>query len=480
VADMLEMTQAGSAEGLAHAIAAAGLQVSQAADELRAAAERLVRAERQALEAQTRAATAEEQLQQSATKNAELLEMLESARSQKGEADERRRRAEERIAHLEEELGGAGARAAGIETELAEAASRAEEAERRTQVAEERLELIAAQNAELLELLERAQEGRADGEEETRRLREQLEAAEGRAGELERRLHELETRMREVDAPPHLTVIVNDEERATLKESVAAEVRRPLTSILGLTLALKHTEADSPDAKDMVRQLATHARKLDRLVGQMLDLERIADGTFEPRRRRTDLEALVRRVIEESQDLVKRDVHVDAEHVAISVDPQLTEQIVDALIANAGKRTAQGNPVWVRIAPEDGGALIAVEDTGSEVPAGLRSAMFAALGEREAGKHPKGATGLSLLAKLAQVQGGEAWVEERSGGGASFRVFLPDGAPEAGGEAPRRGRAIELVPDEGAPAAQAPNGNGSKVEVGGLPDVEALRELLTS
>lgn len=438
MADTLEMMEARPPDGLAHAIAAAGLQVSQAADELRSAVERLMQAEQQALEAEARAATAEEQLQQGATKNAELLEMLEAARSEKAEADERRRRAEER------------------------------------------LELIAAQNAELLELLERTQESRADGDEEARQLRERLEAEEERARELERALHELEERVREVGDRPHLTVIVSDDERATLKESVAAEVRRPLTSILGLTLALKHTETDSPEGKEMVRQLGTHARKLDRLVGQMLDLERIAEGTFEPKRRRTDLEALVRRVIEESQDLARRDVGVEAEHVAISVDPQLTEQIVDALLANAGKRTAPGNPVWVRIVPKDGGVVIAVEDTGSEVPAGLRSAMFAALAEAEPGRRPRGATGLSLLARLAEVQGGQAWVEERSGGGASFRVFLPDGAPEAASGAPRTERALALVPGEDAPDEPVPNGNGPGVDVGELPDVEALRELLTS
>lgn len=466
MADTLEMMEARPPDGLAHAIAAAGLQVSQAADELRSAVERLMQAEQQALEAEARAATAEEQLQQGATKNAELLEMLEAARSEKAEADERRRRAEERLAH--------------VEAELAEAGARAEEAERRVRIAEERLGLIAAQNAELLELVQRTQEGRADGDEEARQLRERLEAEEERARELERALHELEERVREVGDRPHLTVIVNDDERATLKESVAAEVRRPLTSILGLTLALKHTETDSPEGKEMVRQLGTHARKLDRLVGQMLDLERIAEGTFEPKRRRTDLEALVRRVIEESQDLARRDVGVEAEHVAISVDPQLTEQIVDALLANAGKRTAPGNPVWVRIVPEDGGVVIAVEDTGSEVPAGLRSAMLAALAETEPGRRPRGATGLSLLARLAEVQGGQAWVEERSGGGASFRVFLPDGAPEAASGAPRTERALALVPSEDAPDEPSPNGNGPGVDVGELPDVEALRELLTS
>jgi signal transduction histidine kinase len=178
----------------------------------------------------------------------------------------------------------------------------------------------------------------------------------------------------------------------------------------------------------MIRQLATNARKLDRLVGEMLALDKIASGAFEPNLRRTDIEALVRRVVEESPDLANRDVKVEADHVAIQVDPALTEQMVETLLSNAGRRTAPGNPVWVKISSDQGGAVIAVDDTGPEVPAGLRGAMVAALSDQgPAARHqrPRGATGLTLLARLAEIHGGRAWVEERPGGGASFRVFLP-------------------------------------------------------
>ncbi len=394
------------------------------------------------------------------------------------EADERRRRAEERTARLEGELAGAGERAGGIETELTEARDRAEEAERRVRTAEERLELVATQNAELLELLERTRGGRADGDRETRELRERLEAEEARARELERQIQEPEARPGRLDERPHLTVVVNDE-RATLREAVAAEVRRQLTSILGLTLALRHADTEPSDSQDMIRRLATHARKLDRLVGQMLDLERIADGTFEPRRRRTDLESLVRRVVEESQDLIEREVHLEADHVGISVDPQLAEQIVDALLANAGKRTSPGNTVWVRVIRQERGALLTVEDTGLEVQARFRGAMLAPLRDGAGADRPRDEIGLSVLAKLAEVQGGEAWVEERSGGRASFRVYLPDAT------ASRPERPLALVPgkdasDQASPAEPSPNGNSPTVDPGELPDVEALRELLTS
>lgn len=350
MAETLEMMESErtEAEGLARRIAVAGLQVSQAADELQQAAERLMGAEEHAREAEARWRTADEQLAQGASKNAELLEMLQAAREAQTEADERSRHAEQR-----------------------------------------------------------------------------LQTALDRARLMEEQMQDMEGRVKEAESRPQVTVIVDDE-RAALQEAIAADVRRPLTSILGLTLALKHADPQGVEGKDMVRQLATNARKLDRLVGEILALDKIAAGAFTPNLRRTDLEALVRRVVEDWPDVATRDLKIEAQHVAISVDPALTEQMIETLLGNAVRRTAPGNPVWVKVSSDQGGVVIAVDDTGPEIPPGLRSTGFGNEGPA-ARQQPRGATGLTLLARLAEIHGGRAWVEERPGGGASFRVYLPDG-----------------------------------------------------
>jgi signal transduction histidine kinase len=307
---------------------------------------------------------------------------------------------------------------------LVDAEARVHEAEARWRAAEEQLEQGATKNAELLEMLRETREGQTEADERCRRADERLRVAIERATHLEERVRELQARVDEAEAPAELTLVV-DEERTALQEAVATEIRRPLTSILGLTLALKHADPEAPEGADMVRQLATNARKLDRLVREMLEVDKIASGTFSPSLRRTDLEALLRRVADESPDLHDRVVTLDTRHVGIEVDPALAEQMIETLLANAGRRTTPGNPVWITLDARDGGALICVDDAGAEVPPGLRSALFAAVSGHAPGARPRGATGLSLLARLAALHDGRAWVEERPGGGASFRLFLP-------------------------------------------------------
>jgi len=386
-------------DDLARTISVVGLSISQAADELQHAAEQLSAAEERARDMDARIAASEEQLGEQAARVAEMLSLLQRSRDGQIEAEERSRE---------------------LETALEREAERATQAEQQLEAAEARARSLE----ERLGTLE-------DAEERVRSLEEQVRGLEGL--------------VQEAQAKPNVTVILDDE-RTAIQEAVAAEVRRPLTSILGITLALKHADPTSPDGREMLRQLAANARKLDRLVGELLDIDRIAAGTFTPNLRRTDLEALVRRVAAESPDLANREIDIQTDHVALEIDPGLTEQIVEALLANAGRRTVPGSSVWVTVTAAEGGAVIAVDDLGPEIPASLRQAMFAAVrDDGPDGQRVHGSTGLSLLSRLVEVHGGRCWVEDRATEGVSFRIFLPDGA-ERQSEPPESREADEQVP----------------------------------
>jgi two-component system sensor histidine kinase GlrK len=112
-----------------------------------------------------------------------------------------------------------------------------------------------------------------------------------------------------------------------------------------------------------------------------------------------------------------------------AVDVGQAERIIENLISNAVRHTPAGTPIWVRAEPQEGGVLLVVEDEGPGVPEQLRRAVFEPFRRGSAdGAHPPGVgVGLALVARFADLHGGEAWVEPRRGGGASFRVYLPDG-----------------------------------------------------
>jgi PAS domain S-box-containing protein len=228
-----------------------------------------------------------------------------------------------------------------------------------------------------------------------------------------------------------------DEMKNTFLDAVSHELRTPLAAIVGIGLTLEH-KADNlaeADRSDLYTRLVANARKLDRLLNDLLDLDRLTHGIVAPKRRPTDVAALAARIADDWGLLNGRRPQVVAQPVTISLDPGKVERIIENLLANAARHTPQDTPVWVRVEhpPGGDGVLLAVEDAGAGVPAELRDSVFEPFRQGpDTPTHAPGVgIGLTLVARFAELHGGRAWVEERAGGGSSFRVLIPD-APQEG------------------------------------------------
>jgi signal transduction histidine kinase len=216
--------------------------------------------------------------------------------------------------------------------------------------------------------------------------------------------------------------------------AVSHDLRTPLAAIMGLARTLERRELGEDDAKDLAARIGTNARRLDRMVTDLLDLDRLATGAVESLPQRTDVADLVERIVADSDVLDGREVQVETSEALAQVDAAQVERIVENLLANAVRHTPPEARIWVSVRPHDGGALVVVEDDGPGVPADERRAVFEPFRRAGADHAASVGVGLAVVARFAELHGGRAWVQERDGGGASFRVWFPE--RQGGGVAP--------------------------------------------
>jgi PAS domain S-box-containing protein len=221
-----------------------------------------------------------------------------------------------------------------------------------------------------------------------------------------------------------------DEMKNTFLQAVSHDLRTPLAAILGLAVTLERGEvAGSDDARQLASRIAANARKLDRIVTDLLDLDRLSRGIVEPKLHPTDVTELVRRVVSDSDLHAEGRASVMGEPLVTNVDAAKTERIVENLLANAARHTPESTRVVVGVLPAEGGVEIRVDDDGPGIPAEMREEMFEPFRQGpDAPDHAPGVgIGLALVARFAELMGGRAWIEESPSGGASFRVYLRDG-----------------------------------------------------
>ena len=364
-------------------------------------------------------------------------------------AEERagREQLESSDSRIQDEARRATERADALAEELEAATQANTEMNRRLQEIEARRALEVAEDegrAHMDELLTATQE-RLAGQ------TEKLIAAEERGREMERRgamdaerleeveaqlrQHQMADQMRELQPAKHEqhheaddAAPVEDRRAATpfLKE-MAMDAQKTISRMMGVAQLLKHKQGAKEQAQ-LVQQLTANGRRLGNTIRDLSDIDSLVTGTISLELRNTDLESLIRRVLEESGIESEQDVRVEIEPVSIAIDRTRTEQIIQALLRSAGDRTPEGKTITVRLIRDKGGALIVVEDAESSAEISLSP----------------------MVRRLAEVQGGWAKVAPREGGGAAFQVFLPAGGPGGtpGSEPVEGDQPVEEVKDE--------------------------------
>jgi PAS domain S-box-containing protein len=220
-----------------------------------------------------------------------------------------------------------------------------------------------------------------------------------------------------------------DDLRRLFLQAVSHELRTPLTAVLGFSTTLRRhaPRLDPAQVVDVSDRIVGQATKMERLLDDLLDVERLSRGVIILERRPVDVGELVEAVAVEHGD---HDVEVAAEPAPAEVDPGKLERIVVNLLTNARRHGGPEARIRLTVAPDAEVVRVQVDDDGPGLPPELRDEVFEAFaqGPRSADQAAPGTgIGLALVAEFARLHGGRAFAEDSDLGGARFVVELPRG-----------------------------------------------------
>ena len=214
----------------------------------------------------------------------------------------------------------------------------------------------------------------------------------------------------------------------TLLHAVSHDLKGPLAGIIGAMQTIRRADELHLTGVEMAslhEVIESAGLRMNKLVNDMLDLERIDRGQLKPERAPTHVGRLAERVAAEAVGLEAHPVDVEADEVLVDVDRGKVERIIENLLINAGRHTPMGTPIHIRVEAGQAGVLLVIEDEGPGIPDGLKEELFEPFRQGSTSSGRGVGIGLSLVRRFAQLHGGAAHVEDRDGGGARFVVTLP-------------------------------------------------------
>lgn len=214
-----------------------------------------------------------------------------------------------------------------------------------------------------------------------------------------------------------------------LLNSISHEFRTPLAASTSAASAL----ADSDDAasatrRQLICEIQEANARLNRIVGNLLDVARLDSGKVTARLDCYDARDVVQTAVRELQrELGSHPIKLKLppKPILASFDFSLTQHALANLLVNAATHTPAGTPVEVEAHSADGRVVLSVSDRGPGIPTELLPRIFDKF--FRAPNAPTGGSGLGLtIAKgFIEAQGGTILAESRPGGGAVFSLRLP-------------------------------------------------------
>ncbi len=226
-----------------------------------------------------------------------------------------------------------------------------------------------------------------------------------------------------------------EELQRALLNSISHDLRTPLVSITGTLTDLEEngTDLDETTRHSLIAMAREEAERLNRLVGNLLDMTRIEAGALRATEEPCDIQEVISAALDRlGSRLEGRPVTVDAPSVLVPMDFVLMIQVLFNLLDNALKYSPSGTPIDVEARVSDGALAISVMDRGFGVPPEDLGRIFDKFYRvhRPAGVSGTG-LGLAICKGIVEAHRGRIWALNRPGGGTIFTVALPCEQTEA-------------------------------------------------
>ncbi len=215
--------------------------------------------------------------------------------------------------------------------------------------------------------------------------------------------------------------------------NVSHELKTPLTSIAGYAETLATEATAGTQTERFARTILNNARRMQRLVDDLLDLSRIESGRWQPGPERVNVRELAGDVWAAFADRAReRRIEFTAaagEVHPVTADPDALRQVFTNLFDNALRYTPPDGRISVAVEPSPGGMTVAVTDTGSGIAPEHLPRIFERFYRADPGRsREEGGTGLGLaiVKHLVEAHGGRVEARSTLGHGTTIRMFFPE------------------------------------------------------
>ena len=207
--------------------------------------------------------------------------------------------------------------------------------------------------------------------------------------------------------------------RQEFLDDFSHEVRTPLAGLRGAAETLEQGGLTADDEETLRHVIARQTARIERLVNDLSELNRIESGQLVLERRPESLREVLAEVVQDFSRVV-----INGEDAVVDVDAARAQQIFTNIIDNAVKHG--GGAVTIDLARENGEAVVRVSDEGPGIPPGELERIFHRFYRVDRSRSQPGTgLGLAIAKHLVVAHGGTVRAYNRAGGGATFEVRLP-------------------------------------------------------